>query len=557
MVEYRHCYYALSYFDEDAISLNFRIGWHYDTDTDGDVDSSDPWYHFAYDEAWRQVATFRGSDTAPKEVFVHHAAGLDGHGGSSYIDSVLLREKDASTAWTAASNGLDERVFHCQNWRGDVSVVLSDDGSLLEWIKYSAYGVLYSLPAGDTDSDGDWDATDSSQLSTWISAPTYNILGDADLDGDLDTDDSGHANSITGTYLTLGRGVMSSTGINSRRGYAGYEYDSALSGARHISHVRFRVYDADLGRWTRRDPLGYVDGMSLYSYVQAYPILMADPMGLLGVSGPPTGLPCASGGCGVPSAPSSGGGGGMSPDLCAGGTYGIPQSPGIQAPGGIGPIICAGGSCNVSLPAPPEAETLCIAMAGPIRDHPDTVWNPGQEPTTVEDPDAYPCNKYKSSSDRLDCQDRRYSRMRCLTWYRDQVDDDAWMRPLADCPCRLTFARGAGLKPTNPNPVLWRTPSRAGDYYHPNAHCGMRTRDIYYNGAGQQCCYDYAGRLITSGRSAGTPDRSNPKGLISFTGHLLSDVDSFNDCDHGGVLYLYWRARPPNQGKGCGEHSVD
>ena len=321
--------------DQSSLSVLFyekpgdHIGWHYDTDTDGDVDSSDPWYHFAYDEAWRQVATFRGSDTAPKEVFVHHAAGLDGHGGSSYIDSVLLREKDASTAWTAASNGLDERVFHCQNWRGDVSVVLSDDGSLLEWIKYSAYGVPYALPAGDTDSDGDWDATDSSQLSTWISAPTYNILGDADLDGDLDTDDSGHANSITGTYLTLGRGVMSSTGINSRRGYAGYEYDSALSGARHISHVRFRVYDADLGRWTRRDPLGYVDGMSLYAYMQAYPILMADPMGLASVGN------------------------------CAGGVCSIPGAPATRGGGGVGLIVCAGGACD-ALPPSALFASSCI-----------------------------------------------------------------------------------------------------------------------------------------------------------------------------------------------------
>ena len=54
--------------------LDFRIGWHYDTDTDGDVDSNDPWYSFAYDEAWRQVATFRGSDAGPKEVFIYHAA---------------------------------------------------------------------------------------------------------------------------------------------------------------------------------------------------------------------------------------------------------------------------------------------------------------------------------------------------------------------------------------------------------------------------------------------------------------------------------------------------
>ena len=67
--------------------LSFRIGWHYDADADKDVDSADPWYYFCYDDAWRVVATFRAGDADPKEVFVHHNAGLGGYGGSSYIDS--------------------------------------------------------------------------------------------------------------------------------------------------------------------------------------------------------------------------------------------------------------------------------------------------------------------------------------------------------------------------------------------------------------------------------------------------------------------------------------
>ena len=82
--------------------LGFRIGWHYDADADKDVDSSDPWYYFCYDDAWRVVATFRADDTNPKEVFVHHNAGLGGFGGSSYIDRVILRDRDADTGWTSA-----------------------------------------------------------------------------------------------------------------------------------------------------------------------------------------------------------------------------------------------------------------------------------------------------------------------------------------------------------------------------------------------------------------------------------------------------------------------
>jgi hypothetical protein len=53
---------------------------------DRTVNGDDPWYFFCYDERWRIVATFRGSDADPKEAFVRHAAGLDGRGGCFYED---------------------------------------------------------------------------------------------------------------------------------------------------------------------------------------------------------------------------------------------------------------------------------------------------------------------------------------------------------------------------------------------------------------------------------------------------------------------------------------
>jgi hypothetical protein len=44
--------------------------------------------------------------------------------------------------------------------------------------------------------------------------------------------------------------------------------------------VRHRVYQAHIGRWATRDPLGYVDGMGLYEYVNARPVTRSDPLGL-------------------------------------------------------------------------------------------------------------------------------------------------------------------------------------------------------------------------------------------------------------------------------------
>ncbi len=295
--------------------LGFRIGWRYDTSGNGYVDTNDPWYWFCHDDAWRIVATFRATDTYPKEVFVHHNAGFGGYGGSSYIDSVILRDKEVKAKWSEeATEERGERRYYCQNWRADVSALLTDAGSMVEWAKYSSYGVPFALPTGDTDSDGDWDATDSAAITG-----TYDVRKDANLDGVINASDVTHANSITGGYQTLGRGILSSSGVANRKGYAGYEYDPTLEAAgKHLYHVRHRVYDADVGRWTRRDPLGYVDGMSLYEYVYSRPLIAGDPSGLLSQS-------CGSTGCGGTGG--SGSSGGEPPPTCAQPTPAPPTRP--------------------------------------------------------------------------------------------------------------------------------------------------------------------------------------------------------------------------------------
>ena len=149
-------------------------------------------------------------------------------------------------------------------------------------------GVTAAMPTGDADCDGDWDATDSADIgSNYTPGSAYAVRRDTDLDGDVDAADVTRANSITGGYQTLGRDVLTSAAVRNRIGYAGYQYDPTFAGVdRHLFHVRFRVYDAEAGRWTRRDPLGYVDGMGLYEYVQGMAIVAADPYGLAGPDGP-------------------------------------------------------------------------------------------------------------------------------------------------------------------------------------------------------------------------------------------------------------------------------
>ena len=189
---------------------------------------------------------------------------------------MILRDKDANAGWSAASDGtLEERIYYCHNWRGDVVALIDDTADQVEQVRYSSYGVPFGLPMGDTDGDGDLDSTDVTQINTWYQASQYDVRGDLDLDGDVDGTD--HTNAGNAKPITLGWGVLSDVG--NRKGYAGYELDDAIAGAYRLYHVRNRVLNSDLGRWLRRDPLGYVDGANLYEYVRSNPLAGLDPRG--------------------------------------------------------------------------------------------------------------------------------------------------------------------------------------------------------------------------------------------------------------------------------------
>ena len=83
---------------------------------------------------------------------------------------------------------------------------------------------------------------------------------DLDLDGDVDAADSSRA-STTFQGTTLSWGVLTNSAVGNRKGYAGYEYDEAVS----KYHVRNRILDPALGRWTRRDPLPSENGIIFHN----------------------------------------------------------------------------------------------------------------------------------------------------------------------------------------------------------------------------------------------------------------------------------------------------
>ncbi|MBX3387534.1 MAG: hypothetical protein KF768_13280 [Phycisphaeraceae bacterium] len=127
-------------------------------------------------------------------------------------------------------------------------------------------------------------------------------LGDDNMNGYVDNADLiaflAEWNPTLG--VATGRDVLTAGELRAhggnRKGYAGYEHEPwwtefTLSGTPPtgvpnaeagplMQLARHRFYRADLGTWTRRDPLGYVDGMSLLSYTRALPIVTIDPFGL-------------------------------------------------------------------------------------------------------------------------------------------------------------------------------------------------------------------------------------------------------------------------------------
>ncbi|TVQ60622.1 MAG: RHS repeat-associated core domain-containing protein [Phycisphaerales bacterium] len=59
-------------------------------------------------------------------------------------------------------------------------------------------------------------------------------------------------------------------------GYTGHLFDPDLG----LYLARHRWYSPAQGRWVSRDPIGYLDGMNRYQYVQSSPKLYMDPNGL-------------------------------------------------------------------------------------------------------------------------------------------------------------------------------------------------------------------------------------------------------------------------------------
>jgi RHS repeat-associated protein len=149
-----------------------------------------------------------------------------------YIDAPIVRFQDANTDGDYA-DAEDNVLYYTNDANMNVTALVDESGTVVERYAYDPYGQVTVL-------DADWST---------------------DADGVSD--------------------------VNNEVLYAGYRFDPETG----LFHVRNRYYSTSLGRFTARDPLGYVDGMSVYEYVGGNPIHYVDSLGerpvLMGPDGQP------------------------------------------------------------------------------------------------------------------------------------------------------------------------------------------------------------------------------------------------------------------------------
>jgi RHS repeat-associated protein len=123
----------------------------------------------------------------------------------AYIDGLILRDRNGDLNNATGVNGLEERVYALQDALWNTTALVDVNGNVLNRFAYTPYGVVETLNPNWT-----------------------------------------HAASPSIPWAVLFRGYFADEGTG-------------------LLHARARQYSPTLGRFVSRDPIGYVDGSSLYA----------------------------------------------------------------------------------------------------------------------------------------------------------------------------------------------------------------------------------------------------------------------------------------------------
>ncbi len=266
--------------------------------TDGNNEINERRYLY-YNAAWQIVeehvdAGFvSASDPVTIDRIVQNIWGL------RYIDDLVLRRVDANYPgsglpdFSQTTSGDIDWEQYLTDHQFSVVAAVGRTGTLAFRVAYDAFGEARHLPAKDINGDGKVDRTDTT-LAQNASGKKLGQLGynpDADWDRDGKITSADVAQFGSRSYVAaLPQGQLAPAAsvasplspANARSdfniGFSGYRFNGDIG----AYTVRFRHYDPTPGmcRWLERDPAGYQDGPSLYSYLGRNPMAGTDPYGL-------------------------------------------------------------------------------------------------------------------------------------------------------------------------------------------------------------------------------------------------------------------------------------
>ncbi|MDX9911477.1 MAG: RHS repeat-associated core domain-containing protein [Phycisphaerales bacterium] len=273
--------YVLSEHEYNA--LHWRTVQRRDTSVPAD-DTLDEQRLYAYSAAWQvleeQIDTSYDGETHATDVQTQQFWGL------RYIDDPVHRRVDRTiTGGTTTWNDSTKRYHVTDAQFSTVAMIATgaEKATVTERTFYTPYGMARHSWLGDVDRDGAITSSDylialnAQTLGPDLGDPAYLADADLDRDGTITSTEVGNILAASGTFALPAGAISDPAGPDNPFGYCGYQINPTT----RQYHVRFRVYDPNLGYWIQRDPSGTLSGESGYAYVGSRPLVGIDPSGLI------------------------------------------------------------------------------------------------------------------------------------------------------------------------------------------------------------------------------------------------------------------------------------